>query len=159
MQIEVIDRANACDQLAGKARADTVHQSPAHRAEMVLHFISSGDSVALSKLGELIFAADMLGGRLVDDEVRCEHGCCDFAAVRTVADEAVDEVRSFYRLFDVSLGSGTLQVLLTISSWTAPQKHVAVALPFFSPVAPSEGSGMLLILACWGSEDARWFVT
>ena len=102
MQIEVIDRANACDQLAGKARADTVHQSPAHRAEMVLHFISSGDSVALSKLGELIFAADMLGGRLVDDEVRCEHGCCDFAAVRTVADEAVDEVWSFYRLQYVS---------------------------------------------------------
>lgn len=70
---------------------------------MVLHRVARGDSLALGELGELVLAADVLDGGLVDDEVRGEHGCGDLAAVGAVADEGIHEVLALSRLYGVSI--------------------------------------------------------
>ena len=75
----------------------------------------------------------------------------DLVVVGTITDEGGDEVWTFDRLEDVTYTIKRVGVKLTRRSWTAPQKHVAVALPSgCTPFAPAEGSGMLeLLIVDW----------
>lgn len=76
----------------------------------------------------------------------------DLVTVRAVTDECINEVWTLDRLEAVSRinqESGKP----TRRSWTAPQKHVAVALPSgCTPFAPSEGSGILELLIVGGRD-------
>ena len=68
----------------------------------------------------------------------------DLVVVCAIADERGDEVGTFDWLKMVSQINQKYWPKLTRRSCTAPQKHVAVALPSgCTPFAPSEGNGML----------------
>ena len=75
----------------------------------------------------------------------------NLVVVGAIADEGGNEVRTFDRLPAVSQTNQGVGTKLTRRSWTAPQKHVAVALPSgCTPFAPSDGSGILELLIMGG---------
>lgn len=90
MQIEIIHRADTRDIPAGKARADAVHERAARGTEVVGHGVTRGDGVRLAISLQVVAASQMFQVRVGDDEVGCEHGCGNFAAIRAVADECID---------------------------------------------------------------------
>lgn len=95
VQIEIVDGADAQDTLSRHARANTVHERAASLAEVVGHGVARLDGARLAPGREVIAAAQVLQVRIIDGEVGCEHGCRDFAAVRAVADEGVDQAGAF----------------------------------------------------------------
>ncbi|KAF7966236.1 hypothetical protein HWV62_39459 [Athelia sp. TMB] len=95
VQIEIVDGADAQDTLSRHARAHTVHERAASLAEVVGHGVARLDGARLAPGREVIAAAQVLQVRIVDGEVGCEHGRRDFAAVRAVADEGVDQAGAF----------------------------------------------------------------
>lgn len=90
MQMEVIHSADAHDTIPRKSRADTIHERATRGAEVIGHFVPGFDGLRLAEAFQVVSPADVFQVRVGDDEVGCEHGGCDFAAVGAVADERVD---------------------------------------------------------------------
>lgn len=95
VQIEVVDRSYSHNELPWVPLTNTIQQSAASRAEVVLHRVARLNCLGLGEFGEKLLATNVLGRRLIDDEVGREHGGCDLAAVGAVADEAVHKVFAF----------------------------------------------------------------
>lgn len=56
-----------------KGLARLTHQSPALRAEVIRHSVSSGDCLVLREFGQQVLTPNMLQSGVVDDEVGGEH--------------------------------------------------------------------------------------
>jgi hypothetical protein len=159
MQIKIVDSADPRNQHPREAGRDAVHERAADGAEVVLHRVAALDRLALGELGELVAAAHVHRLGLLDDEVGGEHRGRDLAAVGAVADEGAYVAGGGHGLLWVSLEGvfvGLMGVGLTKRHWTAPQKHVAVAvLLSLPPLTPSEGRGnlpeLMLFGDSWGS--------
>lgn len=80
MQSIIIHRSNSHDLVPGETRSDAVHQRPTDGAEVIRHFATGLDGVALGVAREFVFAAEVLDPWVCDNEVGGEHRCCDFAA-------------------------------------------------------------------------------
>ena len=94
VQMEVVYGADAQDTLPRAAGADAVHERAARGAKVVGHGVARGDGARLAKGLKVVAAAQVLEVRVGDGEVGCEHGRGDFAAVRAVTDEAINQARA-----------------------------------------------------------------
>ena len=156
VQVEVVDTAYPQEVLAGKAAANSVHQATADGAEVIRHGVAGLDALVGRPCRELVLSTDVLHVLVVDAEVGGEHGCGDFAAVATVADERELDFVNCLRIKKrqcrclQGVDFSSIESLLTNSSCTAPQKQVAVAL--LSLLQPSPPNGML------GSEEGMMAV-
>jgi len=74
-----------------ESRADAVHERAARGTEVVGHGVVRDDDARLTEGVQVVAAAQLLQVRVGDGEVGCEHGRGDFAAVRAVANEGVDQ--------------------------------------------------------------------
>lgn len=102
MQTEIIHSANTQYRHRREGRADAVHERAARRTEVVGHgrvWPNRGDSIGPAL--EVLAAAHVFQILVVDGEVGSEHGRGELAAINTVADESVDQARSFGRLVAV----------------------------------------------------------
>jgi hypothetical protein len=92
LQVEVVHRANPQDALPGEARADAVHERAARRAEVIGHGVADcADGLLLAEDSHVLAPAEVLQVRVLDGEIRGEHGRGDLVAVGAVADERFDE--------------------------------------------------------------------
>lgn len=98
VQVEIVYGADAQDALPGESRADAVHQRPARGTEVVGHGVSRGGGARLAPGRQVLAAAEVSDVLVVNHEVGGEHGSGDFAAIRTVAHEGVDQAWAFGRL-------------------------------------------------------------
>ena len=93
MKVEIIHGADAQDAFARESATNTVHERAARRAEVVGHLVARRDSVRLAESLEVISATHVLQKLVVHCEVGGEHGCANLVAVRTIADEGVEQAR------------------------------------------------------------------
>lgn len=73
MQREIVHSSDPQDPLIRVPATDPVHQRSADGAEVILHGVTRGDSLALREFGQLVLATDVFDLRCLDDEVRSEH--------------------------------------------------------------------------------------
>lgn len=94
VQMKIIHGANAQNTLLWESRADAVHECAARGTEVVGHIIARGDRTRLAEGGQIGAAAQVLQVRVGNGKVGGEHGRGDFAAVRAIADEGVNQTRA-----------------------------------------------------------------
>jgi hypothetical protein len=93
MQIEIVNCANAEYAHSGEAGADAVHERAARGTEIISHVVSRADGLRLA-VGRQVTAAALVNQvGIVDGEIGCEHGSCNFSAIGAVANKSVDKPR------------------------------------------------------------------
>lgn len=130
VQGEVIDGTDSQYALAREPLSNAVHECPADRTEVISHRLARSDRFVLLEHGQLLPTSNVSKIAIVDKEVRRKHRCCDLATVGTVADKRIYEPGFCGGLIERVVSYVQLQCyrhVLTKASWTAPQKHVAVA--------------------------------
>lgn len=108
VQMQIVHGADAQDAGAREAGADAVHERAARVAEVVGHGEARRDGRRVRPRLQVLPAPHVPQVLVVDGEVRREHGRCDFAAVRAVAYEGVDETGLRGRLRGVRSGCCTM---------------------------------------------------
>lgn len=169
-QAEVIDRADTENALSWERRSHAVHERAAVGAEVVGHHVLPADGLVLAECLELVLPSEVLQVGVEDGEIAGEHAGGDLVAVcghsaslvcwlglqsspvqlqTNVSTSPGPSVG--WAGFHQSCLDAQSYYQLTKSSWTSPQKHVAVARPSLeypsvaSPVGGKHWSGKVLV--------------
>lgn len=91
--MEIIHSTDTQDTMSWEGRADTVHERAACGAEVVCHrtAVIRRDGGRLFEFFEVLLSTQVPQVGILNDNVGCEHWCCDFVAVCAIADEGVDK--------------------------------------------------------------------
>lgn len=166
--MEIVHGADAQDTLARERCADAVHERAARGTEVVGHGVARGDGARLAEGRQVVAAAQVLQVRVGDGEVGCERGRGEFEAVGAVAGGGVVQARASGWLGGLGGGVGAEGMRwiwgarrkgvegelagilshvhggvdsgasLTNASYSAPQKHVAIASSSFDQLSSAQ---------------------